>query len=95
VDRRSKQGALDDRAPLEGPGERVALEPLEPCVEADVHRWRVLRLDPADPLERFGHRHPPGLEQQLACQQRAVQLALTENSLRRRHRRSLRALVTC
>ena len=56
----------------------VALEALEPRPEPDVHRGRVLRLDPADPVEGLRDWRPRALEQQLAREQGTVQLALGE-----------------
>ena len=58
-----------------------AREPVEPRPQPDVHRRRVLRLDPADALERARDRHPAPLEQQLPREQGPVQLTLGEDSL--------------
>ena len=69
-ERRLHHGPLDERV-----GQRLPLEALEPGPQADVHRRRVLRLDPADRLERPWQRHPAAVEQQLAREQRPVELA--------------------
>ena len=66
------------RAPGSGSSRSSALHPGE---QADVHRRRVLRLDPADPLERLRQRAGERLEQALAGEQRPVQLALAEDAL--------------
>jgi hypothetical protein len=47
VDRRAHQRRLHDRPALERAGQDGALEALHPRPEPDVHRGRVLRLDPA------------------------------------------------
>jgi hypothetical protein len=81
VDRDSHQRPLDHRAPLERAPELIALEPLEPRPEADVHRRRVLRLEAADALERTRKRLAAALQQQLASEHRAIELALREHPL--------------
>jgi hypothetical protein len=72
MDREAHQRALDDGAPLERAIERVALEPVEPRPQSDVHRRRVLRLDAADPLERLRQAVSLALEEELAREQCAV-----------------------
>ena len=62
----------------------LELEPLQPRPEPDVAGGRVLRLEPADLLDRARERHPRALEQQLAREQRAVELARREDALRQR-----------
>src|SRR5215211_2733246 len=59
---------------------RAALEAGEPRPQSDVHRRRVLRLDAGDPLERRRQRQLAALEQQLAREQRAVELAPGQRS---------------
>jgi hypothetical protein len=87
MDRAPHERRLNDRAALERGGQRSALEPLEPRPQADVHRRRVLGLDPGDPLERPRQRHPAALEQQLAGEQRPVELPLGERAHGANHRR--------
>ncbi len=82
VDRDAHERRLDDRAPLERPRQLVALKPATyPRPQADVHRRRVLRLDRADRMENLADRAvlPERLEQALACEHRAVELALGEH----------------
>jgi hypothetical protein len=89
MDRRAEQRSLDDRPSLERPRERVALEAVEPRPQPDVHRRRVLRLDTPDPPERLRQRVPGALEQQLAGEQRPVELLLAEGALGLGHRQAL------
>jgi hypothetical protein len=79
VDGRAHQRPLHDRPPLERPREGVALEPLDPTPQADVHRGRVLRLQAAHALERGGQAQRRPFEQQLAREQGAVELALGQD----------------
>ena len=81
MDGRPHDRPLHDAAPLQRPGERGPFEALEPRPEPDVHRRRVLRLDPADALERLRNRQPCTLEEQLAGKEGAVELSLGENPL--------------
>ena len=81
MDRRAHQRPLDDAAALERTGQLVALEAFDARPEADVHRRRVLRLDPADPVERLRNRRFRALEEQLPGQEGAIQLALGEHTL--------------
>ena len=78
------QRALDDCLPLERPRQLVALEALEPCPEPHVHQRCVLRLDPADALERTGDGRLRALEQQLPREQCPVQLTLGQDPVTRR-----------
>jgi hypothetical protein len=80
VDRRAHERALDDRALLERAGQRVALEALQTGPQADVHRRRVLRLESGDELQRARDRDARALEQQLAGEQRPVELAAAERA---------------
>ena len=81
VDRRAHERRLDDRPALERPREIVAAEALEARPQPDVRVRRVLILDPADPLERARDRYAHALEQELASEQRSVQLALREHAV--------------
>ena len=56
----------------------VPREPAHARPRADVHRRRVLRLDPAHRVERVRQRQVERLEQALAREQRPVQVALGE-----------------
>ena len=56
MDRCPQQRPLDNRAPLERPRQRIAVEVLKPRPQSDVHRRRVLGLDAADALERLRNR---------------------------------------
>ena len=81
VNRRSHQRRLHHGPAPEPAGEGLALESGKARPQSDVHGRRVLGLDPADPLERLGRRELRPLEQQLAGENRAVQLALGEDAL--------------
>jgi hypothetical protein len=81
VDRVSHQRRLHEAAPLERAGQRVALEALQPRPEPDVRGGRVLRLEAADLLHGARQRQRLALEQELAGQQRAVQVASGEDAL--------------
>ena len=81
VDRRSHERAPDDAPPLERAGERVALQALDTRPEPDIHRRRVLRLEPAHALEHAWQGRAHSLEQQLPREQRPVQLPLGERAL--------------
>src|SRR5687767_1141857 len=94
MDRRAHERALDDGSPLQGPRQLVAFELLEPRPDPDVHGRRVLRLDPADALERAGERRAGALEKELARQQGAVQLALREDALGDHSRRRSSSTVS-
>jgi hypothetical protein len=85
VDRRAQRRPLDHRAALERPGESVTLEALDPGEEADVHRRRVLGLDPAGPLEGLRQRPAARLEQKLAGEQSSIELTRGQRPLVRRH----------
>ena len=90
VDRRAHQRPLHDAAALQRARQRVALEALQPRPQPDVHRRRVLRLQAAHALERPRDRERRALEQHLAGEQRAVELALGQDArltARRRARR--------
>ena len=78
MDRRPHHRGLDDAPALEPAGDGVALEPLDPRPEPDVHRRRVLRLEPAHPLEHARQRRAHALEQHLPREERAVQLAFCQ-----------------
>jgi hypothetical protein len=86
VDRGPHQRRLNDLASLQRSRQRRALEALDARPEADVHRWRVLRLDAGELLERRGQRQVDSIEQPLAGEQRAVELLSAERS----HRTSVR-----
>jgi hypothetical protein len=60
-----------DHAPvLQGPGEGVALEPGQACPEGQVRGLRVLGVQPAQPLDRRGHRELLAL--QSSCRARVA-----------------------
>ena len=84
VDRRAHERGLHDGAPLERACQVVAAKTFETRPEPDVRVRRVLVLDTADPFERSRDRHTSPLEQELAGEERAVQLALRESALRHR-----------
>jgi hypothetical protein len=84
VDGDPQERALRDAAPLERPIQLIPLEALEPRPQPHVHRRRVLRLDPAHALERLRNARAAALEQQLAREQRPVELALGEDAGRHR-----------
>ena len=73
VDRHPHQRRLDDAAVLEGRRERVAREVAQSRPQPDVARWRVLRLEAADLLDRVGDRERRAFEEELARQQGAIQ----------------------
>ena len=75
VDGRPQERALHDRTSLQGAGQVGAAEAHHARPEAEVHGRRVLRLDAGHALERAGQRGPSPVEQQLARQQGAVELA--------------------
>ena len=81
MDGRAHQRPLDDAAALERTGQLVALEAFDARPEADVHRRRVLRLNPADPVEGLGNGRLRAFEEQLPSQEGAVQLAFGEHTL--------------
>ena len=88
VDRRAQQRALDDRAPLERPGERIPLEAGDAGPEPDVARRRVLVLQEAHPFQGPGDRDRGAFQQHLPCEQGAVELAFGQDP-RGRHPASL------
>ena len=73
VDRAAHQRRLDDAAVLERAREVVAHEALDARPQADVHRRRVLRLQPRHPLEHPGDRVGRPLQQPLAGQESPVE----------------------
>jgi hypothetical protein len=75
------QRGLDHRAALERPSEAVPLEVVESRPEPDVHRRRVLRLDPAETLQCPRQRLAAARQEELTLEERPVQLALREDSL--------------
>ena len=81
VNRLAHERGLDHGASLERSREIVAAEALETRPEPDVAVRRVLVLDPTDSLERARNRQPGALEQELAREQRPVQLSLRERPL--------------
>jgi hypothetical protein len=84
VDGGAHERALDRAPALEGTRQLGEGEPLEPRPQRDVGRRRVLRLQPADLLERACERQPRALKQKLAREERAVQVARGEDALRQR-----------
>jgi hypothetical protein len=81
VDRRAHQRRLHRALAHEGAGEVGELEPLQARPEADVRGRRVLCLEPGDLLEGAGEGQRRTREQELAREQRPVQLACRENPL--------------
>ncbi len=81
VDGAPQERSLYDGAVGQGQGEVLTSEPLHPRPQSDVHRRRVLRLEPAHALEGAGDGGPRTLEQKLAREERAVELALREDAL--------------
>ena len=69
------RGRSSSSAPSSARKRRVALQALGARPEADVHRRRVLRLQAARPLEHAGQRLAAALEQALAREDRAIELA--------------------
>ena len=59
----------------------VSLQARDARPEPDVHRGGVLRLEAAHPFEDAGERRSRSLEQHLAREQGAIQLALGECAL--------------
>jgi hypothetical protein len=80
VDRPAHERPLDDRAPLERAREVVAVEAFEARREADVRVGGVLVLDPAEALDRTRDANRRALDQELACEERPVQLTRGESA---------------
>ena len=72
---------LDDGAARELALERLAPEARRARPDADVRRRRPLRLHPDQALDHRRRREPLPLEQELARERRAVQLAQREDAL--------------
>ena len=81
VDRRAHQRRLDDRASLERARKIVSAKALEARPQPDVRVRRVLILDPAESLERARDRKARAVEEELAREERSVQLPLREGAL--------------
>src|SRR5439155_740578 len=81
VDRAAEKRSLDDGSALERTRQLPELEPLEPRPEGDVRGGRVLRLDPSHLLDRSLQRQPRPPEQQLPCQQSAVEIPGFQDAL--------------
>ena len=81
VDGAAHQRRLDHLARLERARERVALEAGDPRPQPEVHRRRVLRLQPAHPLEHARGRQAGALQQPLAGEQRSIERAGGEDAL--------------
>ena len=81
MDGAAHECSLHDRPALERPCEVVVAEGLEARPEPDVGIWRVLVLNAADAFERTGDGQRRAFEEELAGEQRAVQLALREHAL--------------
>ena len=84
VDRLAHQRGLDDRTSFEGAREIVTPKAFEARPEPDVRVRCVLILDAGEPLQRARDRETHTLEEELAGEQCAVQLALRESALRHR-----------
>jgi hypothetical protein len=89
VDGGPHQGPLGDRSALERLVQLAALKALHPGPDADVHGWRVLRLQHADALDHPRKRAPHPLEEQLAGEQGPIQFGGGEDALGRAHARKL------
>jgi hypothetical protein len=83
VDGRAHQRGLDGAPALERAREILETEALEARPEPDVPRRRVLRLQAGDLLERPAEGQARPFEEQLTCEQRAVQVARREDALAR------------
>ena len=71
---------LGDRSPLERLVQLAALKGLDPGPKADVHGWRVLRLEHAHALEHLGKRALHPLEEQLAGEQGPIQFGFAQDA---------------
>ena len=86
VQRAALEQCLDEPAAGERLRQLAALESLQPRPEREVRARRRLGLQSAEPLDRLHGAERLALEQQLPLQQRAIQLAPRENTLRAGHR---------
>lgn len=68
-------------AAFEGTREGLALEAVEARGERQVRRGRGLRLEPGETLDGAGRRERLALEQELAREERPIQLAPREDAL--------------
>ena len=66
---------------LERSRERLALEAVDAGGERQVRRRRVLRLEPGDPLDGAGRGEGLSLEQELAREERPIELAPRQDAL--------------
>ena len=81
VERRAHHRRAHDLTTLDGAHEQLAPEPLEARPQRDVRGRRPLRLERADALDRAWDGEPGATEQELAGEERAVQLTPAENAL--------------
>jgi hypothetical protein len=81
VNRAAEQRPLNDAALFERGRERIAPEVAHARPEADVSRWCVLRLQPTHPFERRDQWQGRALEQELAREQGAIELARGQDAL--------------
>jgi hypothetical protein len=81
VNRVPHERRLNEAPPLEGAGQRVAIEALEPRPQSDVRRGRILRLQASDLLDRPRQPLRAPLEQELAGQEHPVQLTTGEDAV--------------
>ena len=75
VNRAAQQRALNHPPLFERRRQRVAPEIAHARPEADVSRWRVLRLKPYDAFERRHERHGRAFEEELAGEQGPIELS--------------------
>ena len=81
MNRAAQQRPLNHPALLERGRQRRAAEVAHARPEADISRWRVLRLQSADALDRLDQWQRRALEQELAREQRAIELACGQDAL--------------
>src|SRR5262249_44278935 len=81
MDGRPHQRSLDDGAPLESARQLLTPKAFEARPEPDVPVRRVLVLDPAHTVDCLRDREPRAAKEELAGEQRAIQLLLGECSL--------------
>ena len=81
VQRRAHERRLDDMSPLDCAQQLLRAESLEARPESDVWRRRPLRLERTDALHGLRHAEPRPPQEELARQERAVQLANGQDAL--------------
>ena len=86
VDRVAHERDPNRRPLLDQEGELVGLKVLEPRPQADVGKVRGLRLHADEALESGGGRRGMASQEELACEEGAVQPAPVDDLNVRRHR---------